>query len=160
MQDLPGPGTEPVSLTLQGRFLTTGPPEKPLYLCILNPPLPHLPCGSAQPCISSHLDSCGSLWIKAQTPQPDTWVTALPPVAFTPQTCVPHPCWTHFCPWCIPRRLLAIQGPGKRWDPCPLCLLHCPPLNLAALKSFESNSLPRILPRKFLLSSGPILFLY
>ena len=27
--DLPGPGTEPGSLTLQGGFLTTGPPGKP-----------------------------------------------------------------------------------------------------------------------------------
>ena len=30
MQDLPRLGIEPVSLVLQGRFLTTGPPGKPL----------------------------------------------------------------------------------------------------------------------------------
>ena len=31
--DLPGPGIEPVSLVLQGRFLTTGPPREPcLYI--------------------------------------------------------------------------------------------------------------------------------
>ena len=29
MWDLPRPGMEPVSLVLQGRFLTTGPPGKP-----------------------------------------------------------------------------------------------------------------------------------
>ena len=28
--DLPGPETEPVSVALQGEFLNTGPPEKPL----------------------------------------------------------------------------------------------------------------------------------
>ena len=78
------------SPSLQGRFLTTGPPEKALYLHVLNLPLPHLPCGSAQPCISSHPDSCGSLQIKAQTPQPDTRVTAFPPVAFTPLMCPTH----------------------------------------------------------------------
>ena len=35
MWDLTGPGIEPVSLALQGRFLTTGPPGKPSpqYLC-------------------------------------------------------------------------------------------------------------------------------
>ena len=31
MWDLPGPGTEPVSPALAGRFLTTGPPGKCLY---------------------------------------------------------------------------------------------------------------------------------
>ena len=29
MGDLSGPGIEPVSSALQGRFLTSGPPEKP-----------------------------------------------------------------------------------------------------------------------------------
>ena len=31
-RDLPGPGLEPVSLALAGRFLTTAPPGKPLTL--------------------------------------------------------------------------------------------------------------------------------
>ena len=30
--DLPGPGIEPISLALQGGFLTTGPPGKPRAL--------------------------------------------------------------------------------------------------------------------------------
>ena len=33
----PGPGTEPVSPALQGRFLTTGPLDKSLSLVKLNP---------------------------------------------------------------------------------------------------------------------------
>ena len=40
MWDLPGPGIEPVSLALQGRFLTTGPPQKPwmgIYLLSFSP---------------------------------------------------------------------------------------------------------------------------
>ena len=32
MRDLPGPGIKPVSLTLPGRFFTTGPPGKSKYL--------------------------------------------------------------------------------------------------------------------------------
>ena len=32
MWDLPGPGMELVSLALQGRFLTIGPPGKPLFV--------------------------------------------------------------------------------------------------------------------------------
>ena len=32
MWDPPGPGIEPMSLALQGRFLTSGPPGKPLDL--------------------------------------------------------------------------------------------------------------------------------
>ena len=32
MWDLPGPGLEPVSPALAGRFLTTAPPGKSLYL--------------------------------------------------------------------------------------------------------------------------------
>ena len=35
MRDLPGPGIEPVSLALQGRFLTTGPPGKSLFLLFI-----------------------------------------------------------------------------------------------------------------------------
>ena len=31
MWDPPGPGIEPMSPTLQGRFLTSGPPEKPYF---------------------------------------------------------------------------------------------------------------------------------
>ena len=34
MWDLPGPGIEPVSLALQGRFLTTGPPGKSYKILI------------------------------------------------------------------------------------------------------------------------------
>ena len=34
MWDLAGPGIEPVSLALQGRFLTTGPPGKPSVFCV------------------------------------------------------------------------------------------------------------------------------
>jgi len=34
MWDFPAPGIEPASPTLQGRFLTTGPPGKPI-ICIL-----------------------------------------------------------------------------------------------------------------------------
>ena len=36
MWDLPRPGLEPVSLALAGRFLTTVPPGKPLYLDCFN----------------------------------------------------------------------------------------------------------------------------
>ena len=36
MWDLPGPGIEPVSFALQGRFLTTGPPGKPPKLTFKN----------------------------------------------------------------------------------------------------------------------------
>ena len=35
MWDLPGPGLEPVSAALAGGFLTTAPPGKSLFLCIL-----------------------------------------------------------------------------------------------------------------------------
>ena len=89
MHHLPGPGTELVSFIARQipNHWTTR--EGPLPH-VLNLPLPHLPCGSAQPCISSHPDSCGSLQIKAQTPQPDTRVTAFPPVAFTPLMCPTH----------------------------------------------------------------------
>ena len=113
MQDLSGPGTEPVSLILQGGFLTTGRPEKPLYLCILDPPLPHLPCGSAQPCISSHLDSCGSLRIKVQTPQPDTSHCSPSRCIHTLNLCAP-PTLDSFLSLVYPTGLLALQGPGKR----------------------------------------------
>ena len=34
-RNLPGPGTEPRSPALSGRFLTTGPPGKSLSLCVL-----------------------------------------------------------------------------------------------------------------------------
>ena len=33
MWDHPGPGIKPMSLALQGRFLTTGPPGKPFCVC-------------------------------------------------------------------------------------------------------------------------------
>ena len=33
MGDLPGPGTEPVSPALVGRFFTTEPPEMPVAFC-------------------------------------------------------------------------------------------------------------------------------
>ena len=36
MWDLPGPGLEPVSLALAGRFLTTAPPGKSPRTCVLN----------------------------------------------------------------------------------------------------------------------------
>ena len=36
MWDLPGPGLEPVSPTLAGRFLTTAPPGKPPRYVLLN----------------------------------------------------------------------------------------------------------------------------
>ena len=35
MWDLPGPGIEPMSPALAGRFLTTGPPEKSLTFLIV-----------------------------------------------------------------------------------------------------------------------------
>ena len=45
MWDLPRPGVEPVSLALQGRFLTTGPPGKALrFLDSSIPVLSLLPC--------------------------------------------------------------------------------------------------------------------
>ena len=34
MWDLPGPGLEPVSPALAGRFLTTAPPGEPLFLIL------------------------------------------------------------------------------------------------------------------------------
>ena len=39
MQDLPGPGMEPVSLALQGGFLTTGPQESPVFIYLAAPGL-------------------------------------------------------------------------------------------------------------------------
>ena len=35
MQDLPVAGIRPTALSLKGRFLTTGPPGKPLYYCLI-----------------------------------------------------------------------------------------------------------------------------
>ena len=35
MSDLPGPGIQPVSLALAGRFLTTGPPGKSSNLVVV-----------------------------------------------------------------------------------------------------------------------------
>ena len=45
MWDLPGPGIELVSLALQGKLLTTGPPEKsyPELLLILQGHFPSVP---------------------------------------------------------------------------------------------------------------------
>ena len=90
MHHLPGPGTELVSFIAR---------QIPNYWTTREGPLP--PClesTSSPPALrfssALHLFSPGQLWQssdkKAQTPQPDTRVTAFPPVAFTPLMCPTH----------------------------------------------------------------------
>ena len=73
MRNFPKPGIEPVSPALQGRFLTTGPPRKPLVI--------HFKCSHVYIStpnsltsfninnILSHADSCmihGTIWVFTQ----------------------------------------------------------------------------------------------
>ena len=69
MWDLPGPGIEPVSPALAGRFLTTVPPGKPK-----SPPLNLLLCDSAPLADTLPVPSCSGRVGGTSAAAPVTWV--------------------------------------------------------------------------------------
>ena len=66
MWNLPGPGLEPVSPALAGRFLTTAPPGKPLAKILKN--------NEATVTVHAALFTIAKLWKKPQCPSTDEWI--------------------------------------------------------------------------------------